>query len=383
MNKFICPRCHLNTHIRTHFKRHLMRKNICKPGYKYVSIKSIAKSYGIDISTTENSGGYPEVIQDNRITGYPELSNADNQLPNTDNKKEYKCRFCYKSFKHKSGKSRHEKSRCKERIKNINNNNINNINNINNRIYTQEEFERELNKEVEEKVEVLADKKAQKMVLSLVDKLIPNQTTTNSHNTTNNNTTNNITQNNQTNNNNNNNLKINNFGKEKTKYITDANLKIMFVDPRNVVIQHIKDTYYHVLHPENFNAKITNCKSKHMHIFKDNDWEKVNKQLTICSMYNKHEKIIESEFERLKPELTDAVRDNYNEYKKSTLHSFNTFKHRMVDIEAVIINGTKKHKQIDLLSEKEVARLSKEQGKTPGEIFAEHMPDIFGGEDDE
>ena len=178
----------------------------------------------------------------------------------------------------------------------------------------------ELNKEVEGKVEVLADKKAQKMVLSLLDKLMPNQTTTNSHNTTNN-TTNNITQNNQTNNNQQ--VKINNFGEEKTKYITDAKLKIMFVDPRNVIVQHIKDTYYHVLHPENFNAKITNCKSKHMHIYKDNDWEKVNKQLTICSMYNKHEKIIESEFERLKPELTETVRDNYKDYKQSTLHSFN------------------------------------------------------------
>ena len=155
----------------------------------------------------------------------------------------------------------------------------------------------------------------------------------------------------------------------------------MFVDPRNVIVQHIKDTYYHVLHPENFNAKITNCKSKHMHILKENEWEKVNKQLTMCSMYNKHEKIIESEFERLKPELTDTVRDNYNEYKQSTLHSFNIFKHRMVDIEAVIINGTKRHKQIDLLSEKEVARLAKEQGKTPGEIFAEHMPDIFAERD--
>ena len=87
------------------------------------------------------------------------------------------------------------------------------------------------------------------MVLSLVDKLIPNQTTnTNSHNTT-------ITQNNQTNNNNNQQVKINNFGEEKTKYITDSKLKIMFVDP-NAVIQHIKDTHYHVLHPENYNAKI-------------------------------------------------------------------------------------------------------------------------------
>ena len=231
-----------------------------------------------------------------------------------------------------------------------------------------------------QKYRFLRDKKAKKMVLCLVDKLVPNQTTTNSHNT---NSHNNITQNNNIQNNNNNtNLKINNFNKEKTKYITDANLKIMFVDPRNVIVQHIKDTYYHVLHPENFNAKITNCKSKHMHILKENEWEKVNKQLTMCSMYNKHEKIIESEFERLKPELTDTVRDNYNEYKQSTLHSFNIFKHRMVDIEAVIINGTKKHKQIDLLSEKEVARLAKEQGKTPGEIFAEHMPDIFAERDD-
>ena len=193
------------------------------------------------------------------------------------------------------------------------------------------------------------------MVLSLLDKLIPTNNT-NSHNTQNN------IQNIQ-NNNNNNHLKINNFGEEKTKYITDDKLKIMFVDPRNVVVQHIKDTYYHVLHPENFNAKITNCKSKHMHIYKDNDWEKVNKQLTICSMYNKHEKIIESEFERLKPELTDTVRDNYNEYKKSTIHSFSTFKHRMIDIEAAIINGTKNHKKIDLLSEKEVARLQKKKIK--------------------
>ena len=40
----------------------------------------------------------------------------------------------------------------------------------------------------------------------------------------------------------------------------------------------------------------------------------------------------------------------------------------MIDIEAVIINGTKDHKQIDLLR-KEVARLAKEQGKTPGKYL--------------
>jgi hypothetical protein len=367
MPSYLCPRCCFSTSQRANFKRHLIRKNICMPVNTDTPIKRIAGSYGIDISTTETVGVIQKVI---RITE----SIESNGLSNADNKKEHKCRFCNQSFKHKSNKSRHEKSRCKERTKD---------NKSNKRTYTQEEVEQKIKeaeqkiKEVEEKYEVIADQRAQKMVLCLVDKLMPNQTT-NSHN----NSHNNITQNNNIQNNNNTNLKINNFGKEKTKYITDANLKIMFVDPRNVIVQHIKDTYYHVFHPENFNAKITNCKSKHMHILKENEWEKVNKQLTICSMYNKHEKIIESEFERLKPELTDTVKDNYKEYKQSTLHSFNIFKHRMVDIEAVIINGTKRHKQIDLLSEKEVARLSKEQGKTPGEIFAEHMPDIFG-EDDE
>jgi hypothetical protein len=375
MPSYLCPRCGFVTSQRANFKRHLIRKNICIPVNTHTPIKSIAESYGIDMSTTETVGVIQKVI---RITE----SIESNGLSNADNKKEHKCRFCNQSFKHKSNKSRHEKSRCKERTKD---------NKRNKKTYTQDEIEKikqdaekkaeQKIKEAEEKLEVIADEKAQKMVLCLVDKLIPNQTTNNNNSHNNNNNTT-ITQNNQTNNNNNNLLKINNFGKEKTKYITDANLKIMFVDPRNVIVQHIKDTYYHVFHPENFNAKITNCKSKHMHILKENEWEKVNKQLTICSMYNKHEKIIESEFERLKPELTDTVRDNYKEYKQSTLHSFNIFKHRMVDIEAVIINGTKRHTKIDLLSEKEVARLAEEQGKTPGEIFAEHMPDIFG-EDDE
>ena len=300
----------------------------------------------------------------------------------------YTCKYCKKSFNSSTSRCRHQRMYCKNKdntskeyeymkkeIEKIKQDTEKKVEEMKKEAEQKIEEAEQMKKEVEEKVEVLADKKAQKMVLSLVDKLVPNQTTnhTNSHN--------NITQNNNIQNiqnNNNTNLKINNFGKEKTKYITDANLKIMFVDPRNVIVQHIKDTYYHVFHPENFNAKITNCKSKHMHILKENEWEKVNKQLTMCSMYNKHEKIIESEFERLKPELTDKVRDNYKEYKQSTLHSFNIFKHRMVDIEAVIINGTKRHKQIDLLSEKEVARLAKEQGKTPGEIFAEHMPDIFG-----
>ena len=374
MTKFTCPRCHLNTHIRTHFKRHLTRKNVCKPVYKDVPVKSIAETYGIDISSTENIGVIRKVI---RISKSGPLSGPDNNLYEI-----YYCRYCNKSFKHKSNKSRHEKSRCAKR-------NYNNIITTNNNVtYTQEDFEREVNKkaekkikevqkEAEEKAEVIADKKAQKMVLSLIDKLIPNKTT-NSHNTI---TQNNNTQNNNTQNNNQQ-VKINNFGKENTNYITDARLKIMFVDPRNTVIQHIKDTHYHLLHPENYNAKITNHKSKHMKVYEDNEWITVNKKATICSMYNRHEKIMNREFERLKPELTKQVRDKYSEYTDTAHSCYHTYNQRLIDTEAAIITGTQRQKNIDLLRKEEVLRLAKEQNKTPSEIFAEHMPDIFADRED-
>ena len=394
MTSYICPRCNYTTKRKSNFKHHITRKNLCNPINSDISIKSIAKSYGIDISSTEiNNCTNSNIISNISKAQKPTQSRAHKHTQiltqNT-----IKCKYCNKQFNSTNSCYRHQKHYCKHK-KEVTKEQIENkvkevveqkmreaekkMREAEQKLIDAEQKIKEVQKENDAKVEVLADKKAQELVLSIVDKLLPNQTTnTNCHNTNSHNNTQNNT---LINNNNNNHLKINNFGEEKTKSITDDKLKIMFVDPRNVVVQHIKDTYYHVLHPENFNAKITNCKSKHMHIYKDNDWEKVNKQLTICSMYNKHEKIIESEFERLKPELTDTVRDNYNEYKKSTLHSFSTFKHRMVDIEAAIINGTKRHEKIDLLSEKEVARLAKEQGKTPGEIFAEHMPDIFAERD--
>jgi hypothetical protein len=359
----------------------LTRKNKCEPLNKDIPIKSIAESYGITICSTEIIGVIQSVI---RTPLSDTLSNNSTQL--------YECQYCNKSFTHRSNKSRHEKSRCKKRNYNSQ------INDTDNKTYTQEEVNnikekaeqkieekikeakkeaedkiKEVEEKIEEKVEILADGKAQKMVLCLVDKLIPNQTNCHNMNTVNN------TQNN----NNNNNLKINNFGKEKTKYITDTKLKIMFVDPRNVVIQHIKDTHYHVLHPENYNAKITNYNSKHMKVYEENEWKTVNKKRTVCSMYTKHEKIVDTEFERLKPELSDKVRNNYDEYKQSTIHCYNTFRQRLVDTEAAIITGTKRQQNIDLLRKDEVARLAKEQNKTPSEIFAEHMPDIFAEREDE
>ena len=355
MTKFICPRCHLNTHIKTHFKRHLSRKKICKARYEDIPIKDILESYGIEFSSTE--------INTVPNTQYHLVSqNKYHSVSKSKSQSITKCKHCNKKFTTINNCYRHQKHHCKfrdrDRDKKV--------------LITQDEIER-IKKEAENKAKLMADEIAQELVLSFANKLIPSQTTnshnTNSHNTQNNNIQNNIQ--------NNNNLKINNFGKENTKYISDERLKIMFVDPRNTVIQHIKDTHYHLLHPENFNAKITNYKSKHMKIYEDNGWVTVNKKATICSMYSTHERIMNNEFERLKSELPDIVRNNYTEYKQTAHSNYHTYQQRLIDTEAVIITGTQQQKNIDLLRKEEVLRLAKEQNKTPSEIFAELMPDRF------
>ena len=404
MPSYLCIRCGFKTKRRMNFKRHLTRKHICIPINRDISIKDIAESYGIDISPTEirqedtnaytthvdthehtsNTIGHKEHLQ--HINGHTLMhtrGNIDRHIPghtqgHTQGHKEYMCKYCNKSFNSSTSRCRHQRNYCKykNREVSISRDEIEKI-----KKDIEKKAEKKI-KEAEDKVDVLADQKAQKMVLCLIDKLIPNKTTNNT-NTNSFNKINNTQNNNTLINNNTQHLKINNFGKENTKYITDAQLKIMFVDPRNTVIQHIKDTHYHVLHPENYNAKITNHKSKHMKVYEDNEWITVNKRATICSMYNKHEKIMNTEFERLKPELSEKVREKYNEYKRTAHSNYHTYQQRLIDTEAAIITGTQRQKNIDLLRKEEVLRLAKEQNKTPSEIFAEHMPDIFGERDDE
>ena len=70
----------------------------------------------------------------------------------------------------------------------------------------------------------------------------------------------------------------------------------MFVDPRNVIVQHIKDTYYHVLHPENFNTPETN------------PIEALFNQLKHYLKLNK--KVLK--FEGIKIEITNTANESYD-----------------------------------------------------------------------
>ena len=155
MPSYLCPRCDFTTSQRANFKRHLTRKNICIPINTDTPIKSIAKSYGIDISTTENLVVTLNVTPNKKVT-VTRNPNTHNTLSPISNKSckivtiRYNCEHCNKSFATRQGKYRHKK-KCKLTK-----------NKTNKRTYTQEEFERELDKK-NEKMKKEAELKIEEM----------------------------------------------------------------------------------------------------------------------------------------------------------------------------------------------------------------------------
>ena len=113
MPTYLCPRCSFTTSQRANFKRHLTRKNICIPVNSDTPIKSIAKSYGINISSTENNSDINSNI----------FSNTSNQQIQTNclaqTHTNLKCKYCNKRFNSTNSCYRHQKHYCKYKKKEI------------------------------------------------------------------------------------------------------------------------------------------------------------------------------------------------------------------------------------------------------------------------
>ena len=107
MPSYLCPRCDFTTSQRANFKRHLTRKNICLPVNTDTPIKSIAKSYGIVISTTE------KVNENTNI--YNGDTDTREHLKNTQGHKMYSCKYCKKTFNSSTSRCRHQRMYCKNK----------------------------------------------------------------------------------------------------------------------------------------------------------------------------------------------------------------------------------------------------------------------------
>ena len=187
-------------------------------------------------------------------------------------KKKFRCDYCNTTFSTKAHKRRHEMHKCKN----------------------------EANPERNNTIKKLEDEK--KELYNYIDKLINKV-----GNTTNNNTINN----------NNINIHLNNFGEEDISHLTTQIMTALIKGPCKMIQNAIKFIHFNDSKPENKNICITNVKSKHIMVFKNNKWCYQNKHEAIENIIDKNYNILDDHYEyKGKEELTDFERERYREFQQ-------------------------------------------------------------------
>jgi len=188
-------------------------------------------------------------------------------------KKKFRCDYCNTTFSTKAHKRRHEMHKCKN----------------------------EENPERNNTIKKLEDEK--KELYNYIDKLI--------------NKVGNTTNNNTINNNNNINIHLNNFGEEDISHLTSQIMTALIKGPCKMIQDAIKFIHFNDSKPENKNICITNVKSKHIKVFKNNKWCYQNKHEAIENIIDKNYNILDDHYEyKGKEELTDFERERYREFQQ-------------------------------------------------------------------
>ena len=188
-------------------------------------------------------------------------------------KKKFRCDYCNTTFSTKAHKRRHEMHKCKN----------------------------EDNPERNNTIKKLEDEK--KELYNYIDKLI--------------NKVGNTTNNNTINNNNNINIHLNNFGEEDISHLTSQIMTALIKGPCKMIQDAIKFIHFNDSKPENKNICITNVKSKHIKVFKNNKWCYQNKHEAIENIIDKNYNILDDHYEyKGKEELTDFERERYREFQQ-------------------------------------------------------------------
>ena len=218
-----CLRCGFKTNHKTNFKKHLDRKYTCKAIMKEIDVYKIKKQY--NMLETNNTNKMSTLCQHYVNT----MSTLCQHYVNTNDQKNYKCKYCLKSFKTRQSKSRHENKYCKEKEK----------------------------------------KSENKMLLMKIEQMKTEISKMKSQINIKNNSENTITDNN---------IQIINFGKEEIDYISEKKIKKLLLSPATAIPNLLKNIHFHPKHPENHNVKLTNLHDNYAKVFKNKSWETINKE---------------------------------------------------------------------------------------------------------
>ena len=309
---YICERCGYSTTIKCNLKSHLSRKKICPNTYSNKDVMYLKSAVIHKLTPTVNN---------NVNMNSP---NVNMNSPNVNmNSSDYKCKYCFKVFKYRQSRSRHELMYCSKTSNSVEQNKIS--------ISTDESNEAKLSKYIKviekenelikkEKVIIQKEKKAmRKEIEKLIDKV-------------GNNTTNNIM---------NNTINIvapNNFTQENLDYLTGDYLDGLLKIPYGSILDLLRHIHFNPNHPENHNIKIPNRKEKFAIVYSKGKWELRVKKEVIGDMVDTAYNIIDCHYDEVKNTLEFGRKDRFNNYKSSYDTDNKTRQKIETDVELVILN---------------------------------------------
>ena len=220
---------------------------------------------------------------------HQKLTSLTQKVPKS-SKQSFICEYCEKQYKSRVGLWKH-KQICDENI----NEYITTLENHPSKIQNESDTIIELIKQNQEFKELIIEQNKQLIELS------QKPTTTN----------------NNTINNNNINIHLNNFGEEDISHLTTQIMTALIKGPCKMIQNAIKFIHFNDSKPENKNICITNVKSKHIKVFKNNKWCYQNKHEAIENIIDKNYNILDDHYEyKGKEELTDFERERYREFQQ-------------------------------------------------------------------
>ena len=224
--EYTCEYCNFNTKKKYNYDKHILsNKHKLVESKLAVNLKTPQSQHLVNI---ESSQSQPETPPKSAIV--------------------FECKYCEQKFKFKQSMYRHIKYSCTK-----------------NKTEDLTELVRLLNLQLEQQKNQLEHKDKQletqtKQIEKLMEKLEINTYNTNSNNTIN------VT----------NNINLLNYDKTDTSHLTDKDYEKCIKHVYDCVVKMIEKVHFNPEKPENMNLYISNIKSNHIMMYKDNKWLLVN-----------------------------------------------------------------------------------------------------------
>lgn len=214
----------------------------------------------------------------------------------------FSCKYCKRTFKHKSSLSKHIKYSCKkntdEDLKEL----VRLLNQQNQEMSKQNhEIMDELKKkDIQINKVIQQNNKLQKQIDKLSNKLKIN----NIHNTQNNNNTINY------------NIQLLNHDQTDYSHLTEKDYMKCIHDCNHCVKTLIEKVHFNDNKPENKNIYISNIKNGYVMLYKDNKWQLVDRKAQIDDLYDYNEVVLDTWYRSNKEEHPEIVQ-SFTRYLKN------------------------------------------------------------------